>query len=259
MKILLVLSLLMMGCGAPQKAKVSKPATKKIKASDFSAHRIIGGEFVRAYEPVYWRGNAIYEFRTADDYCRSLRLGYDPAGELVEMTCRSRRLPRYEAWDVLQLFVDTAGRGALKRKGETFHLKGIDGVSGRWNKADGYTFHMVAGENTMKWMVSTWFKTQSVERYLTESNISRVIRSKAQKIETCHREALTRNRYLRTKLVVKFTINSEGKVIRVGAGAVPSEKLLSRCVGEHFWRMRFRKPQTPPTNVEKTFNFGPLR
>jgi TonB family protein len=108
--------------------------------------------------------------------------------------------------------------------------------------------------------VTAEIKTEApeVDGSLEGADIARVVKGRISSIKECYERELKRNPQLAGKIVVRFTIDEEGKVTNAALEEnTVSDKSVGACVVSRFERFRFPKPEGGSVTVSYPFIFAP--
>ncbi len=97
-----------------------------------------------------------------------------------------------------------------------------------------------------------------VDGSLDQADIARVVRGRLTAIKECYERELKRNPQLSGKVIVRFTIDEEGRVSQavIEENTLP-EKSVATCVAQRVERFRFPKPDGGSVTVAYPFIFSP--
>lgn len=97
-----------------------------------------------------------------------------------------------------------------------------------------------------------------VDGALNPQDITRVVKSRMSSIKECYERELKRNPKLAGKVVVRFTIDEEGRVTQTAIEEnTLGDKAVAACIISRFERFRFPKPEGGSVPVAYPFIFAP--
>ncbi|MCC6808435.1 MAG: energy transducer TonB [Deltaproteobacteria bacterium] len=101
-------------------------------------------------------------------------------------------------------------------------------------------------------------ETPEVDGALDPQDIARVVKTRMAAIKECYERELKRNPKLAGKVVVRFTIDEEGRVTQASIEEnTLGEKAVGACIVSRFERFRFPKPEGGAVPVAYPFIFAP--
>jgi TonB family protein len=100
--------------------------------------------------------------------------------------------------------------------------------------------------------------TPEVDGSLDQADIARVVRGRLTALKECYERELKRNPQLAGKVVVRFTIDEEGRVSQavIEENTLP-DRSVATCVAQRVERFRFPKPDGGSVTVSYPFIFAP--